>query len=287
MRAGLVGMLVLLGCAHGPRAALPIPPDLEPEVARIRAATARLVTFERLSATALRYVPAVRQGQDPPVLGMVAARTSWARAGSVAFVVARPPDGIQVLYEARVLDEMKSLAGFRRLDEPRPLVGEEEEVWRARQTVLAEFVDGRCGAELDVLVLPRDAADRSLDVYPMPAPRVRWAREQVMVMRGRHVEQLTRDGTMDLVVTGQQRFRVSADGRKLLSRTRMSGPCQVRSLDHVRGAGEFIDVTDTEVELPNEVQLLISTVLGWNFRIVTRRGVWEIVEGELSFVGTR
>jgi hypothetical protein len=97
----------------------------------------------------------------------------------------------------------------------------------------------------------------------------------------------TRDGNMDLVVTGQPRFRVSADGRRVLDRTRMSGACQVRSLNRVRGVGEFIDVTDIEVDLPTEVQLLNSAVLGWNFRIVTRRGVWEIVDGDLSFVAPR
>ena len=287
MRAGVLAALVLAGCVHGPSRPLSIPQDLQADVGRIRENAARLVAFERLSSAAARSLYKVRLVKDPPVLGMVAVRTSWAEAGSVVFLVARPEGGVQVLYEARVIDRMGALAAFRRLDEPRPLVGEEEEVWRARQTVLAQFAGGRsCGAELDILVLPREAPDVSFDVFPMPAPRVKWAVSQVLVVRNGHAE-FSRDGTMELVVAGQERFRVSADGRTVLEHRRVSGECQVRSLDHVNGGSEYIDVTDLAADLPNEAQLLDSAVLGWNFRIVTRRGVWEVARGDLSFVGTR
>lgn len=107
-----------------------------------------------------------------------------------------------------------------------------------------------------------------------------------MVLRRGRAE-FSRDGTMELVVAGQQRFHVSADGRRVLERKHMSGECQVRSLDHVNGGGEYMDLTELAVDLPNEAQLLDSAVLGWNFRIVTRRGVWEVARGDLSFVSAR
>jgi len=282
MRAVGALALLVIGCAHGPRS-VPVPPDLQPEVERVRRAATRLVALERLQASAARLVPAQRRGADPPVLGMIALRTSWAPSGSVAFVVQRPEGGLQVLYEARVLDELRSIAGFRRLGDPRPLVAEEQEIWQARETVLAAFVEGRCAEQLDVLVLPREAPDSSFDVYPLPAPRVRWAGAQVMVKRGTYME-VSRDGSMELVVTGHQRFHVSPDGKRVLERVALSGECQVRSLDHVRGNGDVIELMDRSVDLPNEAQLLESAVLGWNFRITSRRGVWEVSAGELSLV---
>lgn len=283
MRAVGAAALLVIGCAHGPRPPLAVPPDLQPEVERVRKAATRLVALERLQAVAARLVVAQRKRVDPPVIGMIALRTSWAPGGSVAFVVRRPEGGVQVLYEARVIDELRSIAGFRRLADPRPLVGEEEEVWLARETVLAAFVEGRCDDHLDVIVLPREAPDLSFDVYPLPAPRVRWADQQITLVRGQYLE-TSRDGSMDLVVAGHRRFHVSADGRRVLDQIAMSGPCQVRSLDHVRGNGEFIELTDPAADLPNEAQLLESAVLGWSFRITARRGVWEVVRGGLTLV---
>lgn len=285
MRSGLLLVLCLVSCAHS-RRSVAIPADLESEVERIKRNAARLLAIERFSATSVRYLRNVRRPGDPPILGMVALRTSWAQAGSVVFVVKRPAGGVQVLYEARV-EAMKNLAWIRRLNDPRPLVGEEEEVWRARETVLAELPESRCcGAELDVLVLPREPPDGSFDVYPMPAPRVKVRQEFIMVRRSGHDES-SPQASMELVVAGQHRFHVSADGRTVLEHPPISGACQARTLDKVLGEGDFIDVTDKEVDLPNEAQLLDSAVLGWSFRLVTRRGVWEIVNGYLSLVETR
>ena len=285
VRAALLLVPVLVSCAHSQRS-LPIPADLEPELARIRESAARLVAIERFSATTVHHLREVRRPGDPPILGMVALRTSWAQAGSVVFVVKRPAGGVQVLYEARA-EAMKNLAWIRRLSEPRPLVGEEEEVWRAREAVLAEMADGRsCGAELDVLVLPRAPPDASFDVYPLPAPRVKVKQEVIMVRRSGHDEYSPR-ASLELVVTGQHRFHVSPDGRTVLEHPPISGACQVRTFDKLHGEGDFIDVTDTEVDLPNEAQLLDSAILGWSFRLVTRRGVWEVVKGDPSLVEIR
>jgi hypothetical protein len=191
------------------------------DVGRIRENAAHLVAFERLSSAAARSLYKVRLVKDLPVLGMVAVRTSWAEAGSVVFLVARPEGGVQVLYEARVIDRMGALAAFR---------------VRSR----------RCGT--------------AMPSSPATGPWSWWW-----------------PGRSGLV------FRPTAG----LEHRRVSGECPVRSLDHVNGGSESMDVTDLAADLPNEAQLLDSAVLGWNFRIVTRRGVREVARGDLSFVGTR
>jgi len=284
MRVGALGaVLVCASCSHAPQ---PSPPDLQSEIERVRKAAERLVAFDMLSTAAAPVVRKVRHLRDPPLLAMMALRTAWAPSGSVVFVVARPEGGVQVLYEARILDGMRGLAGLRRLDDPRPLVGEEEEVWWARSTVLAEFADGLCGMPVEILVLPREAPDATFDVYPVPLPRVRWAQERITIVRKHQVESSSA-GTMELVLTGQHRFHVSADGRQILERTRMSGDCQVRKVDHVRGNGDFIEFSDDSVDVPNETQLMESAILDWSFRITTRRGVWDVARGNLSLVGAR
>ena len=286
-RVGL-GALVLVSCTHGsvsrPSPPLPIPEDLRAEVDRVQRAASELVALELVTAAGSSLVKPQRHRGDPPVIGMVALRTSWARGGSAVFVTERPAGGVQVLYEARVSERWKEVGMFRRLDDPRPLVGEEEEAWNARKTTLAVFREGRCQEPLDVLVLPRSGGeDRTFDVYPLPVPKVERPAEIITVIEHGHLSSSSR-GTMEFVVAGHHRFHISEDGLTVLDHTQLTPRCKTEKVEMVHPPNAMIEMESLEVDVPDEVQVFTSAVSGWGLRVTTRRGTWELLGGRLSLV---
>jgi hypothetical protein len=268
-----------------------VPEDLRPEASRVRRAAAELLPLVFVVQLGQTVLPSSREGSDPPVLGAIALRTSWTQGASATFVVARAGGGVQVLYEAQLVGATEEPDfRFRRLDEPRPLIAEEDDAWRARVTVLERFRDDRCREPLDVVVLPRGGeTGPTFDVYPVPVPgALRIVRATVPAVDPETLTERTRiiqwAGWTDLVLGGHHLFRVTGDGRRVLEDRKISGRCSIVTVHPERIQEEVIEVAEPTLDVPNEVQLLMSALSKAVVRVTTRRGTWELARGTLLYV---
>jgi len=83
------------------------------------------------------------------------------------------------------------------------------------------------------------------------------------------------------VVGGHHRFRVTRDGTRVIEDESLSEACQKVSLGNTQLENGAFPVRNRSVDVPHEGLVFTNLVTGWPLRVTTRRGVWEVFEGEL------
>ena len=271
----LMVVCALLGCAHpsttsssATSAAVfqpmaepdrPVPPDLVAQLEGVARTAGALSEMMANSVSATRAMLAVRKPSDLEVFAVLTVETPWAQGWNVLFIAERPEGGVFASFEARRPKGEKAGA-IQRLDDPRPLVGNEVEAWSARQTAVDAYVrNGPCHGRVDALVLPPADADEPFTVYVLPIP-----------------------GTDSLAIGGYRRMRVSRDARRVLSDEPMSEGCLTVS---ATANPRWIRIRNRTQAVPDEVLLMLATLVARQFEVVTSRGRWDITSGKVRFLG--
>jgi hypothetical protein len=234
-----------------------IPADLDLEVRRVRVTA--LFLAEQLNETleAVRAWRASGPRDNPDLLAVMTLQTPGARGWNVLFVAERREGGVAVIYEGRHPDG-EPAGSFRRLDDPRPLVGDEVDAWASRQLAVDRYLrDGSCDGGLETLMVPPRNPGEGFTVYILPL-----------------------FGKEHIAVGGFRRIRVSADARSIVSDEPLTEGCRSAS-----DAERSIKVRNQAMEVPDEMSLMIAVGLPRTFEVVTARGRWDLTSGRLRFLG--
>jgi len=210
------------------------------------------------SVSATRAMMPLRKPADPAVFAVLTVQTPWAQGWDVLFISERAGGGVLVTFEARRSSGQAS-GVIQRLEDPRPLVGNEVDAWEARQTAVDAYLrNGPCPGTVDALVLPPEHPQDPFTVYVLPIK-----------------------GSDLLAVGGYRRIRVSGDGRQLVSDDAMTEGCLVSGTAGPRP----IQVRNRSEAVPDEVILMMAMLVPKQFEVITARGRWDITSGKMRFLG--
>jgi hypothetical protein len=188
-------------------------------------------------------------------------------SGVAGWIVVPDPEGVRVRFLLRKGDTllpgwdvvvMDGKPGAVRDARGGVLTEEERSRFQARQTALANLAELRCAPTLNTVVADDPDSDDWL-VWVLPAPTKVDA----------------------FPVGGHQRFRISADGRRVLRRDVLSRGC----LDVEKGGPDenrVFTMTHVVSASPVETQVFVSLQASMPIYVLTRVGVWLVRGSEIT-----
>jgi hypothetical protein len=165
-------------------------------------------------------------------------------------------ENLDVVYDVRINMEGDGKVSRSNL---RPLSGTEAAMFRARQNAM-RAAPKECSENYNTVTLEDPDSDGWL-VYVLAA-------------------------TMEdvIVVGGHSRVKVTADGRKIVSVTRLSKSCLVLEKPNPSKATEptAFYVSHPAGNIPSEIHVYLNYLHGYEVFVVTARGKWLVMNGKIS-----
>lgn len=242
---------------------VPIPADLRARTDEAEARGATIYALDRAAAISTDEVIEESGRDNPANLGGWITYGERNQPDSLLTEFYTDTDPPRVAFRVRVSSLTGVVSSLERVDPTQPIDPTRLILWRARQTAIASLQD--FPQTLNSVLIP--APDDSVYVYLLAAST-----------------------QPDVAVLGQHhRFKIAgADGTTILEKTALTNTALELPLRPVKDPSEAIlFVTHVVTDYPLETHVFASFLYRRTLCVITERGVWTVIAGKISYLGTR